>query len=815
MNRPLLCVALFYVAGILAARLVHLPPVGLLSVSLLAGLACFFPPMNRPAGLPGFLVLCGMTAHTLSVAELSPVDLRRRVGDEPVLATVRGRLTETPEQHQTLRRGSMRERITVEIRVESIQRGGWWEPAAGRVRATAPGRLGEAFFRGRTVEVTGVLARPETARAGGLFDYRAHLQNRGIYYTLETEGAGDWKLVDAVSGTGKLPWPERFQTWARATLARGLPGEDEPLRLLWAMALGWRTGLNDEVAEPFMRSGMLHVFAISGLHVALIAGILISLLRVLRVPRAACGWVAIPLLWFYTAATGWQPSATRSTLMMTIIIGGWALRRPSDLLNSLAAAALIILLWDPLQLFQAGFQLSFLVVLGIALIAPPIRCRLERWRWGDPLLPDELRPRWQRWLRDAQTALAAALATSLAAWLASAPLMATYFNLVSPVGVLANLVIVPVSGLALASCLGSLLTGALWPWLGELFNHAAWGWMSLMARGSEWLAGWPGAFFYVRSPAGGWIAAYVLLLAAGLKGWLWEWRRWPWLGPALVMLAVWGSRDVLARRHETRLTVLPLGGSGLVIDAPGRGQDLLIDCADEAGAEFLLRPFLRAQGWNRLPHLVLSHADTRHLGGFESVCRDFRPKVVHASPLPSRSTAMQRVRELGLTHRGTRFRAVYRGGFVGPWRVLHPLPGDRFARADDGAVVLAGNIAGTRVLVLPDLGETGQRALLAREPELRSDIVISSLPARGEPLIPPLLEAIQPRLIVLAGANHPASARPGARLLNRLAQPGRAVVSTHALGAVTLVLRESGWECRDARWRVLAGPHPAIRGGAR
>src|SRR6266516_4293447 len=82
----------------------------------------------------------------------------------------------------------------------------------------------------------------------------------------------------------------------------------------------------------------MHIFAISGLHIALIAGILVSLLRVLQIPRGLCGWMVIPLIWFYTAATGWQSSAIRSTIMMSVIIAGWAIKRPSDLLNSLAAA---------------------------------------------------------------------------------------------------------------------------------------------------------------------------------------------------------------------------------------------------------------------------------------------------------------------------------------------------------------------------------------------------------------------------------------------------------------------------------------------
>ena len=102
----------------------------------------------------------------------------------------------------------------------------------------------------------------------------------------------------------------------------------------------------------------MHIFAISGLHIAFIATILVSLLKVVRVRRRISGIIVIPLLWFYIGATGWQPSAIRSAVMMTIIIAGWIFKRPSDLLNSLAAAALVILLWDPQALFSASFQLS-------------------------------------------------------------------------------------------------------------------------------------------------------------------------------------------------------------------------------------------------------------------------------------------------------------------------------------------------------------------------------------------------------------------------------------------------------------------------
>src|ERR1700742_4218171 len=97
----------------------------------------------------------------------------------------------------------------------------------------------------------------------------------------------------------------------------------------------------------------MHMFAIDGLRIALIAGMLVAILRALQISRAWCGVIAIPAIWFYTAATGWEPSAVRASVMMTVVLGGWSLKRPGDLLNSLAAAAFLILEWDPRQLFEA------------------------------------------------------------------------------------------------------------------------------------------------------------------------------------------------------------------------------------------------------------------------------------------------------------------------------------------------------------------------------------------------------------------------------------------------------------------------------
>jgi competence protein ComEC len=540
----------------------------------------------------------------------------------------------------------------------------------------------------------------------------------------------------------------------------------------------------------------MHIFAISGLHIALIAGILVALLRVLQIPRGACGWLVIPLIWFYTAATGWQPSAVRSTVMMSVIIVGWALKRPSDLLNSLAGAGFIILLWDPQQLFQASFQLSFFVVLSIALLLPPVEKIRGRLLQTDPFLPPELRPRWRRRLDEPIRYVTTSLATSLAAWLGSLPLIAFYFHLFTPVSLLANLVIVPLSSLALTSNLGSLLCGAWWPWLGELFNHSGWFWMQAMIKSSEWFAGLPGAYVYVKAPTWIGFAVYYALLFGAMTGWMLASSRRVWAGAAAGALTVLGFVHLLNHRHDVSVTVLPLGGGdSIYTDASGRANDLLIDCGNESAAQFIVKPFLGGQGVNRLAQLLLTHGDLRHISGADLIDREFSVGHFLVSEVRFRSPAYRRILD-GLRSSPERLRQVERGDRFGAWTVLHPGAQDRFPEADDDTIVLRAEFHGVRLLFCSDLGRPGQRALLEREADLRADVVVCGIPARGEPLGDALLEAVRPQLIVVSASEVPAQERATKELRERLERRGVPVFYTSDDGAVTLTLRPNAWEAR-------------------
>ena len=431
MKRPLVPVALLYGSGILIAGLIVVPPHLLLSGSVGLMVLALAWPRGRLLALSLLIFLTGWTNYSLHTAILSPNDLRLMIGDQPDIFTLRGILRETPAQRVYEHNQQESWRTMARLDVTALHRNRQpWQPAVGRVAVTMLGTLSTSLFAGQVVEITGVAGPPRIASAPGLFDYRAYLAQQEIYYQLQTASEQDWHVVWSPL---KPALADRFREWARQALALGLPAEDESLRLEWALTLGWKTALTEQVEESFIRAATYHIFAVDGLRMAIIFGIFFALFRALGLSRAACGLVLLPVLWFYTALTGWPASAIRATVMLSIVIVGWVLHRPSDLVNSLFAAALIILIWEPRQLFQAGFQLSFLVVLCIILIIPILHDLVQRLTAPDPLLPEALRSRWRKIIGVPAAFVGDLSITSLAAWLGSLPLVAYYFHIVTPV----------------------------------------------------------------------------------------------------------------------------------------------------------------------------------------------------------------------------------------------------------------------------------------------------------------------------------------------------------------------------------------------
>ena len=809
MKRPLGFVVACYATGLLLAEILRPPVVLLFAASFSLLILSLALPRFRPLLIWPLLVVFGWTNLTSRTAVISPDDLRNLIGNDAAIVTVRGTLVETPHLKIVERDDQQNEHSLAQVKIAEIRSSENWQLALGQIIVTIPSALPEKFFSGQSVEISGVIARPEPPLAEGLFNYQNYLETRGIYYELKTGSTNDWRLREPILSTP--PLTDRFLNWSKHTLALGLPVEDEPLRLLWAMTLGWRTAFTGDISEPFLRAGTMHLFAIDGLRIALISGMLVALLRVLQVSRAWCGIVAIPAIWFYTAATGWESSAIRASVMMTIVHGGWALKRPGDLINSLAAAAFIILIWEPRQLFEASFQLSFCVMLIIGLLLPRMNNISDGLLSHDPLLPNDLIPKWRRAFISIARMLARYFSLSFAAWIGSIPLSAKYFHLFSSVSTPANIVAVPLGTLALMSNLGALVCGDWFPWVTGLFNHSAWFFMSAMTRVSEQATKIPGAFFYVPEPSWLAIGIYYAVLVGVLSGWFFAPRRRIFSAIILISVAViyfWRWEN---SRDETKITILPLnGGHSVFVDAAGRKNDWLVDCGNENAANFILKDFLRAQGVNKIPRLVLTEGGLKNCGGAESLDELFGVGELWTSNAKFRSSAYREIvaefEKGGRPQEPSRHKIFNCGDKTGCWQILSPAATNDFPRADDNALVLLGYFCGSKILLLSDLGRTGQSALLSRTDDLRADIVVAGLPDEGEPLCDALIDAIRPKVIVIVDSEFPVTRRASHVLQERLEQEKIPVIYTCDSGAVTIVADAKGLKLQTMDGQKFVSP---------
>ncbi len=288
----------------------------------------------------------------------------------------------------------------------------------------------------------------------------------------------------------------RAQDRLDGILAHGLERHPQTASLYKAMLLGEKAVLSNEQQSAFMRSGVFHIFSISGLHVGVIAVAILSGLTLLRVPRQVASFVGLFVLWLYVQVTGASTPAERAFLMIAFLVSSRVFRLPGNPLAALAAAALTTLLLEPRQLFMTGFQMSYSVVTALVVMGGPLA---DRWRnawkpWRD--LPETNWGWWRHATRWGGDGFLAAAAITWAAVIASTPGSIGNFGLFSPGALLGNLVIVPLASLAIIGGFISLLCGlvGLLP-LSILFNYASAVVIIAMDALVKWTTALPGVYF--------------------------------------------------------------------------------------------------------------------------------------------------------------------------------------------------------------------------------------------------------------------------------------------------------------------------------
>ena len=687
---PLMALALVAVCGIIAADLGWLQAhaIWVLTAAAVFLSAALFSGRSWPL-VPGCLMVFAFI-HSTRTDETFRHPLRLALLDQgrPVPATIRGSLLPEFDSNADGRTHALCTARQIEI------------PAAGFVMEQATTLLvrlpkGVLFPGAGVFELQGNIYLPRTASNPGTFDAQEYSLRMGRVARL------DIVHMRRIGASGEALWcsfleaAEDCRQWISRQLAEDLEDDPQTLAVIRAMALGVAAEADDEIEDAFRNSGTLHVFAVSGLHVALLGAIVMVLLQQIRVRRSLSLWVVIFVVFAYAFVTGWRPSAARAAFMVAIYLSAVLLDRESSLQNSLGAAALLLLATDSHQLFMPGFQLSFGVLWLSAVGSAPLLEKLLPFTRIDPFLPPQLANWRQRTWSRCRLWLATTLSVSFAAWIGSLPFILGHFQSITPVAVIANCVLVPLSSLCLgATCLSLCAAGLHLTGAQIICNNANWALAKAMIVSAAWFAGLPGANFHFQPRA--------------------SFSHAP---------AVWHMLE------------MPYGGAANHLRS-GRAH-WLFDTGSEASFRRVLRPYLYSSGVNAIKGVFLSHNDADHIGALPQVLATFdAPQLFCSTQEPGRrdrsNSTLQQLLDgpqpptLHKLHVDERVTLSDSPGFKIEAQVLHPTLQMQSDRGDDRAMVLMLHLGPWRVLWQSDAGWKTEKTLCASATDLHCDVLIRS-----------------------------------------------------------------------------------------
>ncbi|MCS6864617.1 MAG: ComEC/Rec2 family competence protein [Gemmataceae bacterium] len=637
-HAPLVPVALAATVGLLVDRYCGVPQEGGVLAAVAAFVGWFRTRMTKPAVACAWLLL-GIVAtaalyHGIYRQRFAPDDISYWAQERPQPIRLRGRLAEEPERFRPPRFDPLltvsREAISAGvIDVSEVEAAGGWQAARGRVQVWVPGRWDDVHC-GDAVEIVGQLVPLEGPLNPGQRDHRAELQDRRIHAEVRVRrGADAIVRLDEKWHASLFGWLATVRGWGRRVLERTLPDESG---LAAALLLGDSTALDRDEWEVFLRTGVIHVLAISGQHLVILGAFLWLVLRLGGVRRQYAAAVVAGFLLAYALLTGARPSAVRAAVMVVVASGGLMLRRPVHPANTFACAALVVLLWNPTDLFTPGFQLSFLSVFVLIWGVGP-------WLAPRPPTPaeqliEETRSLAAKTVRTIGRAAGQLLATCTLLTAVNTPLVLAWQNVVSPVAVLLGPPLVVLTAAALVTGFVLLMVA---PWSAAIawpfarLTEASLAACTWLVEHGEQL---PFSHFYAPAPPWGWLVGFYLGILGVIV------FNQPQRRKILIALLVWTIIGLVVAipprpSDEARVAFLAIGHGGCVVIECPDGRVLLYDAGTTIGPPAVRRiiaPYLWHRGVWRIDEIFLSHADVDHFNGLPELLRRFPVGRVTTTP---------------------------------------------------------------------------------------------------------------------------------------------------------------------------------------
>jgi len=644
-------------------------------------------------------------------------------------------------------------------------------------------RLNHYLSPGLIIKVNGKLEEPSISSNENAFNYKRYLEQKHIFWILKPDKLAIIRYKPPAPNV--LIMLKKVRANGIHYLESNFPKETIPLAT--ALLFGSSDFITQNTMDNYRELGIVHLLAISGLHIAIIVSIVYNLLLRVGVTREKSIVILLVCLPIYGILTGASPSVTRSVFMTMLLLLGrrWGKGGQFAAIDVIAMTFLLYLFVNPYVLFNVGFQLSFLVTLILLLSAPYI-------------LKVTLHP------------VSLLLTTSFQSMLCSAPILLYFFFEFSIISVLVNLLYIPIFNVILLPyllfvfvlhlLLGSFIDPLLYP-LNEMIIFTN--------NLTEKIAVLPWNTIVLGRPS----MLFLLLYGWGLFLFFVQWEKgvkgmkkfFLFLFPFFLFLGQYMLTNLSLDGEVTFLDVgqgdcifirLPFGKGNYLIDTggsltfekqPWQERDQAFDVGEDT-----VVPFLKSKGVTKLDKLILTHGDADHAGSAEAILQELR---VQELVLPDRKEKNELERKLiGMAQsEGIAIRYVHGGD---RWSVrenrFYILSPEVNSQSDsnDGSIVIYTELGGLKWLFTGDLEAEGEAKLMKKNPKLSVDVLKVGHHGSKSSSTEDFLERLSPQWAIISVGENNRYQHPHQEVLDRLQKNEIIIYRTDQLGAITYTFRK-------------------------
>lgn len=621
MKRPILYIVIPFCVGIALGRFLKIP---IIYPVILSALFVVFALLKSGKNVLSHTVLYiallffGMACYQNS--SILPRDhIANYSSDAPKKIFVKGTIVSDPLTTLTFYK---EKKTAFTLKAEAVKNASGWKSASGLAKASVYSEKGIGLRFGDELILEALILNPSGPKDPGVFDYTKYLQTQNIYslltvkedFFMKKTGNRAGRFMKAAYGS-RCAIRNLFDTYLKPPYGG----------FMNAILIGDRSELDDVLKDDFVKTGTVHILAISGLNVGLIAALFLAFFGILRLPKKFNFMLTLIFLIFYTVVAGSSPPIVRATMMFAVFVIGYMINRETDTLNSLSLAAFLMLLWNPKELFDPSFQLSFASLAAVIIFVP----KINELAGPDMLTGRTISKKIFRYLY-------LGVATSIAAWLGTWPIISSYFNMVSPISVIANLVDIPLLFVLTAA---SFIFAAVGFVSGFLANATA-PFLCAVERflfmSNHFFAGIPFSYFRVGAPGAAFFVIYYVLLFLLFFPKAFEFGRIKITRSRVLLvillvlnISVW-KENINFNNKTLKITFLDVGqGDSIFMELPGRGS-VLIDGGPggeegkyDAG-ESIVAPYLWNKGIRSIDAVIVTHFHADHLGGLIYILKNFK-----------------------------------------------------------------------------------------------------------------------------------------------------------------------------------------------